>query len=116
MAKRTVVAALVAFVFALMPSGAATELSEPEGCQAFNPGQPQCKYTATHNPEGPVTGVAGVGSWVVTVKRAGEAKPLVIKSPPGGEPTATEFVFEEGDKVTAKALSPGTGLTVGHVF
>lgn len=83
-----------------------------EGCQAFNPGQPTCSYTVTHTPRTPITGVAGVGTWVVKVKRDG--KTSKVESPANGQFWAVEIAFKPGDKVTAEALAPGSGLSVGH--
>ena len=116
--RKALVGAIVVAV--LMPIGGAVASSgakatdEPEGCQAFNPGQPTCKFTATIDSESPVSGATGSGSWVVTVKRVGEKKPIVLKpaDPYGG---VVEFAYQQGDKVTAKALSPGTMMTAGSV-
>ena len=83
----------------------------PEGCEAFNPGQATCSFTVLEDMEGPVAGVAGRGDWIVKVKRGKKA--IKIKSPAGGAPTAVEFLFQQGDKITAEALSPGSGLIVG---
>ncbi len=83
----------------------------PEGCEAVNPGQPVCKFKVTHDTAGPVSGVAGVGDWKVIVKHG--KKKTVLKSPSSGDPIAQEHLFLAGDKVTAKALSPGSGLVVG---
>lgn len=92
--------------------GEGSSAREPESCQAFNPGQPKCTFTATSASATPVSGVAGAGSWVVIVKR-GKLK-TVYKSPAAGEPTAVGFAIAPGDKITAKALTPGSGLIVGH--
>ena len=89
-----------------------TEIREVEGCQVQNPAQPTCSYTATHEGETPVSGIAAVGSWVVTIKVG--KKTETVKSPAAGEPTATEMTIPSGAKVTMKALSPGSGGTVGH--
>jgi hypothetical protein len=83
-----------------------------EGCQAFNPGQPTCSFKVTHTSRTPITGVAGVGKWVVKVKRDG--KSFTVKSPANGQFWATEIAFKPGDKVRAEALAPGSGLSVGH--
>ena len=83
----------------------------PEGCEAANPGAPTCTLTITHNTTGPVSGVAGVGDWVVIVKKG--KKKTKMTSPSSGEPTAVEFLFVTGMKVTAKALTPGSALVVG---
>ena len=83
----------------------------PEGCQAVNPGQPTCTFTVTHNTTGPVSGIAGRGSWVVKVKR-GKAT-TTIKSNAAGDPQAVAYIFQTGDKVTASALTPGSALAVG---
>lgn len=82
----------------------------PEGCEAVNPGAPTCTFKVTHDTAGPVSGVAGEGKWVVIVKR-GRTK-TVLKSP-SADPSALEFLFRKGDKVTAKALTPGSALIVG---
>lgn len=111
--RKLLILAVSALVLAPGTSGSAEERRAPEGCQAFNPVQPSCTYTVTHTSATPVTGVAGVGDWVVKVKR-GRQK-LTFSSPNYGEPTAMEIAFKDGDKVTATALSPGSGLTVGHV-
>lgn len=87
--------------------------AQAEGCQAVNPGQPTCSYEVTHETESPVTGVAGIGDWVVKIKRG--KKTITVKSPGPGEPTAQEVAFETGDKVKAKALTPASAVTVGHV-
>jgi hypothetical protein len=87
--------------------------AEPEGCQAFNPGQPKCTYTVTHSGASPVTGIAGVGKWVVKIKVG--RKTTTVKSPASGEPTEVTMTFKKGSKITATALSPGSGLIVGHV-
>ncbi|MGH2730119.1 MAG: hypothetical protein ACRDJI_05855 [Actinomycetota bacterium] len=92
--------------------GGGFSVMPPESCQAFNPGQPMCSFTATSASATPVSGIAGAGSWVVIVKR-GKLK-TVYKSPAGGEPTAVGFDIAPGDKITAKALTPGSGLIVGH--
>ena len=98
---------------------ASTEAAAPittqdteEGCQAFNPGQPKCTFTATHSGGTPVTGAAGVGSWTVKVKRGKSV--TTLSSPASGEPTATAFNFAAGDKVTATANTPGSVVIVGH--
>lgn len=93
-------------------AGVPAELRATEGCQAVNPGQPTCTYTATHETDSPVSGIAGVGQWQVIYK-VGKKK-TVEKSPASGEPTAVEIFFPEGAKVTAKALSPGAVVIVGH--
>jgi hypothetical protein len=92
--------------------GGQSTVREPESCQAFNPGQPTCTFTATSASATPVSGIAGAGTWVVIVKR-GKLK-TVFKSPASGEPTAVGFEIAPGDKITAKALAPGTALVVGH--
>jgi hypothetical protein len=83
----------------------------PEGCEAANPGAPKCTFKVTHNMTGPVSGVVGVGDWVVIAKK-GKRK-VTINSPTYGEPTAEEYLFKKGWRVTAKALSPGSALAVG---
>ena len=84
-----------------------------EGCQAQDPLQPTCSYTVTHTSKTPVTGAGGIGDWVVTVTRG--TKTFTVKSLPDGRPSFFEISFKIGDKVKAKALSPGSGLTVGHL-
>ena len=85
---------------------------EVEGCQVQNPAQPTCTYTATHEGESPVSGIAGVGSWVVKIKVG--KKTEVIKSSATGEPGVVEMTIPSGAKVTMQALTPGSGGTVGH--
>lgn len=114
--RKLIIAGLVSAALAVPGAGGAESidgwLDEPvEGCQAFNPGQPTCTFTATRDNETPVSGAAGRGSWSVTVQRG--KKKMVYKSPSSGEPTATGFEILEGDKVTAKALSAGSGVTTG---
>ena len=83
----------------------------PEGCEAMNPAVPTCSFTVAESMSGPVTGVAGEGTWVVKVKR-GKQK-IKLTSPANGAPTAVTFPFQAGDKVTATAVSPGAALIVG---
>lgn len=83
----------------------------PEGCEAVNPGSPVCTLKITHDTTGPVSGVAGVGDWIVIAKKG--KKKVTLKSPSSGEPSAQEYLFVTGTKVTAKALSPGSALVVG---
>ncbi len=92
---------------------AATTPRATEGCVASNPAQPTCTYKVTHDNESPVGGVGGVGSWVVTVK-VGKKVVDSAKSPSSGEPTSATLDLPSGAKVTAKALSPGSTLIVGH--
>jgi len=114
--RKIVVAALIAALvvpgtsLAAWPVGAG--VVEPESCQAYNPGQPKCSYTVTHSTDSPVTGVAGVGTWVVKIKRG--KKTITVKGPYTGEPTAMEIQFRPKDKVTAIAVNPGSALVVGH--
>ena len=113
--RKIVVASLMVALVVPVPSGAAlsvTGADEPESCQAYNPGQPKCTYTVTHSTDSPVTGVAGVGTWVVKIKRG--KKTITVKSPYTGEPTAMEIQFRPKDKVTAVAATPGSALVVGH--
>ncbi len=95
---------------AAVPIG--TGADEPESCHAYNPGQPKCTYKVSHSTDSPVTGVAGVGTWVVKIKRG--KKTISVKSPYTGEPTAMEIQFRPKDKVTAIAVNPGSALVVGH--
>jgi hypothetical protein len=106
----TLVAALLAIPIAT--SSASIALSD-EGCQAQSPLQPACSYEVTHTSATPITGAGGIGDWLVTVKRGKQI--LKFESLPDGRPTFLEISFKIGDKVTAKALSPGSGLTVGHL-
>ena len=116
---RVLVVTALAAALTMVPATARSALDpatdEPEGCQAFNPGQPTCTFTATTDAETPISGALGVGSWVVKVKRAGEKKPITLKGSPDGAPSVSEFTFQEGDVVKAKALSAGTFMTVGFV-
>jgi hypothetical protein len=112
--RKIAVASLMAALVVPAPSAAlpVTGADEPESCQAYNPGQPKCSYTVTHSTDSPITGVAGVGSWVVKIKRG--KKTITVKSPYTGEPTAMEIQFRPKDKVTAIAVNPGSALVVGH--
>ena len=99
-------------VTGLVMAPAAVEAKGPDDhCLAVNPAQPQCSFTVVENATTPVSGAAGRGDWVVIVKR-GKVKTL-LRSPSGGDPTATSFAFMTGDKVTAKALSPGSAVLTG---
>jgi hypothetical protein len=80
-------------------------------CLAMSPAQPQCSFTVAEDATTPVSGAAGRGDWVVIIKR-GKVK-TTLRSPSGGEPTAESFAFIAGDKVTAKALSPGSSVLTG---
>ncbi len=112
--SRSLLTALVAAALVVMASPASPATPrEPEGCQAVNPGQPTCSYTAAMDAETPVSGAMGIGNWVVTIKRPGEKKPIVLKPDSGGG--VVEFAIQQGDKVTAKAIDPGTAMTVGSV-
>ena len=88
------------------------DVTEVEGCQTQNPAQPACSYTATHDSDSPVQGIAAVGNWVVTIKVG--KKTETYKSPATGEPVAEAVTIPSGAKVTMKALTPGSGGTVGH--
>jgi len=114
--RRAIVAAGSVLLLAVPSIGGATvtisDRDEPEGCQAMNPAAPTCKFTVTEDMEGPVAGAAGYGSWVVKVKR-GKKIAARLKSPASGEPSAVEFLYEQGDKVTVKATSPGAGVIAG---
>ncbi|MFN2524771.1 MAG: hypothetical protein ABR505_00680 [Actinomycetota bacterium] len=107
--RKLIVVLLIATLW-LIPLPMARSIP-PEGCEAVNPGMTQCVLEITHPTTGPVSGVAGVGSWIVIVKR-GKTK-IKIKSPSSGEPTAVGQTYLEGDVVTAKALTPGSALVVG---
>jgi hypothetical protein len=111
MGRRGIAAAAATAVLLSMVGEAGARRYEPEGCEAVNPGQPTCTFTVTETMEGPVTGVAGQGTWLVKVKRG--KKTLKIKSPANGAPTAVTFTYIAGDKVTATAISPGAGLIAG---
>jgi hypothetical protein len=113
--KRTILqmAAVVVGAAMLVTGPALAALDEEEGCQAFNPGQPTCTYTSTHEGTSPVTGIAGVGSWIVKVKVGKQVE--TVKSPATGEPTAISETFAEGTKVSVKTLAPGSAVVVGHV-
>jgi hypothetical protein len=78
-----------------------------------NPVQPTCTFTVQDSASTPVTGALGRGDWIVIVKRGKVKTPL--RSPSGGEPTATSYTLLAGDKVTAKALSPGSAVLTGDL-
>jgi hypothetical protein len=105
-----IVAAIAAGAL-LLPLPLQAQSKQVEGCQAFNPGQPKCTYTATEDTVTPVSGAAGRGDWIVILKR-GKTK-LTYTSPADGSATATGFTIETGDKLTAKALTPGSALAIG---
>jgi hypothetical protein len=115
--KGIVIAAVLVGALAV-PAHATQPLSwadatEVEGCQVQNPAQPTCSYSASHAGESPVSGIAGVGSWVVKIKVG--KKTQTIKSPATGAPTVVEMSIPSGATVTMEALAPGSGGTVGHV-
>ena len=109
---RKLVVALLTLGLFIGPAAGARTSKGREGCQAFDPLQPTCRFTVTHHAESPVTGIGGSGDWIVFVKRGDET--LRYESPANGQVWLMEVAFRVGDKVTAKALSPGSGLTVGH--
>ena len=96
----------------LAPAGAAPAVRSDEGCEAQDPLRPTCSFTVTHTSSTPVTGAGGIGDWVVIVKRGPHT--FRFESLPDGRPTLLEISFKVGDRVQAKALSPGSGLTAGH--
>ncbi len=110
--RKVLIAGVLIGALALPAHAAVEPPVQTEGCQVFNPVQPTCSYTATHDSDSPVQGIAGVGSWVVTIK-VGKSKET-YKSPASGEPAAEAVTIPEGAKVTMKALAPGSGGTVGH--
>jgi hypothetical protein len=112
--RRTLVGTVVAIAL-LTPTtagSASTELNDPESCWAMNPAQPKCSFTVTStSSSGVITGAVGTGDWIVIVKRG--KKKLSIK-PAGPQPEPIAFAYEEGDKVTATAKSPGGWVLAGH--
>lgn len=113
--RKAIVAAGTAALLAV-PGGNATGVTldrvrEPEGCQAVNPVAPTCSFTVMEDMDGPVAGAAGYGTWIVKIKRG--KKKMSLESTGYGEPSAQEFLFEQGDKVTVIAVSPGSGVTAG---
>jgi hypothetical protein len=103
----------VAFVFA---AGALVALpmqsslaGGPEGCVVTNPPNPQfgnpCTYKATVS-----GGIAGVGTFKVTIKRGKKKKVYTDKQ---GNNWAFGTI-KKGDTVTAKAVSPGSFVTTGN--
>lgn len=107
------IAALALMTVGAINATALTPSDATEGCVASNPAQPTCSYKVTHDNASPVNGVGGVGSWVVTVK-VGKKVVSTAKSPASGEPTSASIDLPKGATVTAKALSPGSTLIVGH--
>ncbi|HEY7875147.1 MAG TPA: hypothetical protein VIG64_08500 [Actinomycetota bacterium] len=97
----------------LAPTTVGAQGAPNDYCLAVNPVQPQCSFTVQDTATTPVTGAAGRGDWVVIVKR-GKVK-TKLTSPASGEPTAISFTMVAGDKVTAKALSPGSGVLTGDL-
>jgi hypothetical protein len=95
------------------PSGAGAQGGLNDFCLAVNPVQPTCTFIVEDTATTPATGAAGRGDWVVIVKR-GKVK-TKLTSPSSGEPTAVSYTMVAGDKVTAKALSPGSGVLTGDL-
>jgi hypothetical protein len=93
-------------------SAAPSRLRSDEGCEAQNPLRPSCSFTVTHTSATPVTGAGGIGQWIVIVRRGEHT--FRVESLPDGRPTFIEIAFKVGDKVRAKALTAGSGLTAGH--
>jgi len=93
-------------------AGAVVPSRTTEGCLATNPAQSTCSFKVTHDNASPVAGVGGVGSWVVTVKLG--KKVTTVKSPSSGQPHNQSISLPKGATVTAKALTPGSTLIVGH--
>ncbi|MEA2477050.1 MAG: hypothetical protein QOC87_1249 [Actinomycetota bacterium] len=112
---RRVVFFATAFGLALTPVhvSAMTGRGPTDECLAVNPGQAQCSFTVTQDAATPVSGAAGRGSWIVTIK-SGKVK-TTLKSPSGGDPTALSYALKAGDKVTAKALTPGSAVVAGDL-
>ena len=111
MRKLVIGAAVAGLVMA--PSAVGAHRGPDDRCLAVSPAQPQCSFTVTESATTPVTGAAGRGDWVVIVKR-GKVK-TSIKSPSSGEPTAISYPLVAGDKVTAKALTPGSAVIAGDL-
>lgn len=111
MRKLMLAAAIAGLV--MVPSGVGAQGAPNDYCLAVNPVQPSCTFTVQDSATTPVTGAAGRGDWVVVVKR-GKVK-TVLKSPSNGDPTATSFTMMAGDKVTAKALTPGSAVVTGDL-
>lgn len=108
--KKVLLLLSAALLIASVSAASATALDDAlEGCAAVNPGQPKCSFTA----EGVDTfgGVAGHGKWVVKVKVG--KRTTSYKSPASGEPNGQQFMIPAGAKVTATAISTGSGLIVG---
>ena len=85
---------------------------EPEGCEAMNPVAPDLQFHRAGLDGWPRRGCRRVGHWIVKVKR-GKKTVAVLKSPPSGEPTAVEFLYQQGDKVSVSAVSPGSSVIAG---
>lgn len=111
MRKVMLVAAVTGLVMA--PGNVGAQGAPNDYCLAVNPVQPTCTFTVQDSATTPVTGAAGRGDWVVVVKR-GKVK-TALKSPSNGDPTAISFTMMAGDKVTAKALTPGSGVLTGDL-
>lgn len=104
----------VAITSGLIASGAAAlqPADDPESCQAYNPGQPKCKFTVTSvSTSGTVTGAVGMGDWVVVVKRG---KVKMKFGPSSTDPEPVAFQYEVGDKVTATVKSAPGWVIAGH--
>jgi hypothetical protein len=111
MRKLTIAIAAAALVMA--PSAVQANRGPDDYCLAANPAQPKCSFTVAESATTPVTGAAGRGDWIVIVKRGKVKTP--ITSPSSGEPTAISYPLMAGDKVTAKALTPGSAVIAGDL-
>ncbi|HEV3471970.1 MAG TPA: hypothetical protein VG408_02020 [Actinomycetota bacterium] len=108
--KKAIALAAVLVLFSAGVAGSAEIFKTPEGCVAANPAQPTCTYKTTED-VATFGGAAGAGSWSVTVQVG--KKITSYKSPASGEPSGTQFLIPSGATVTAKALTPGSGVIVG---
>ncbi|MFN2594649.1 MAG: hypothetical protein ABR579_07150 [Actinomycetota bacterium] len=109
--RRLLVVMIVGSALVPQPVSAFAPRGPMDECLAVNPGQSQCTFTVTQDATTPVSGAVGRGSWIVIIK-SGKLK-TSLKSPSGGDPTAVSFAFQAGDKVTAKALTPGSAVLTG---
>ena len=109
---RLVIAACSLLVLLVPASPAQPHEAAPEGCQAYNPGQPSCSFKVTHQSGTPISGYAAVGTWVIKIKAGGKTTTIESSSP---APTASVSAWPKGARITASATAAGSFVIIGHV-
>lgn len=110
--RKIIIACSVLAVLTQTASAEPVATLAPEGCQAFNPGQPSCSFKVTHASGTPVSGYVAAGSWVIKIKEGKKTTTIKSSSP---APTGVTSTFANGAKVSAETLSPGSFVIIGHV-